>query len=190
MALTGKQAAFVESYLRTRNATKAARDAGYGGDENVLAVTGYENLRNPKISEAISLRIKESCMSADEVLERLGAHARGDVKDFLTTTEQGVPVFDFKGAIEQGKTHLLKKMKTKTKTYVVKGTTAKDDESETDEGLVVTETDVEFELYDAQAALVHIGKHHKLFTEQQDVKVTGKMVMVNWTDERQTEDSD
>jgi hypothetical protein len=47
---------------------------------------------------------------------------------------------------------------------VIKG----DDE----DGTPVTEVDVELELYDAQAALVHIGRHHKLFTDKSEL--TGK----------------
>lgn len=159
MALTGKQAAFVEAYLKTRNKTQAARDAGYAGDYWTLASVGYENFKKPEIADAISLRIKESCMSADEVLERLGDQARGDVSDFLSTQKDGTPFFDYGGALAQGKTHLIKKMKTKRRIYTEKGK----------EDTPIVETEVEFELYDAQSALVHIGKHHKLFADKLEV---------------------
>ena len=42
--LTPKQRAFVEHYLESWNATKAARRAGYRGNSNTLAVVGWENL--------------------------------------------------------------------------------------------------------------------------------------------------
>lgn len=159
VALTGKQAAFVEAYLIHRNATRAAIEAGYDGDYNSCAVIGHENLKKVNIAEAISARITESCMSADEVLERLGAQARGDVKEFLSTQADGTPFFDYGGALAEGKTHLIKKMKTKRRIYTEKGK----------EDTPIVETEVEFELHDAQAALVHIGRHHKLFTDKQEV---------------------
>jgi phage terminase small subunit len=52
--LTPKQRKFIEAY--TGNATEAARIAGYQGDDNVLGVTGYDLLRNPKIAQAIAER--------------------------------------------------------------------------------------------------------------------------------------
>ena len=52
--LTPKQRRFVEAYKG--NATEAARLAGYSGDDNVLGVTGYDLLRNPKIFHAIAER--------------------------------------------------------------------------------------------------------------------------------------
>jgi|SRR5690554_820481 len=57
--LTEKQRRFVEAYMGAAagNATEAARLAGYGGDENTLSQTGHQNLRNPKISEAINERV-------------------------------------------------------------------------------------------------------------------------------------
>lgn len=162
MALTGKQAAFVEAYLVHRNKTQAAKDAGYDGDYWTLAAIGYENFKKPQIAEAISQRISESCMTADEVLERLGDQARGDVKEFFGTQEDGTPFFDYRGALKLGKTHLIKKMKTKKKTYTQKG----------DRDTFVAETEVEFELYDAQSALVQIGRHHGLFVDK--TELTGK----------------
>lgn len=57
-ALTPKQQRFVDLY--DGNGTEAARLAGYGGNDNVLAVTARDLLRNPKIDAAIKARIAKS----------------------------------------------------------------------------------------------------------------------------------
>jgi phage terminase small subunit len=161
VALTGKQAAFVEAYLNHRNATRAAREAGYDGDYNSLAVIGHENLKKVNIAEAISARITESCMSADEVLERLGQEARSDQADFWDIPEDGgLPVLNLARAKQEGKTHLIKKIKVKTTTRTI----TKGDESTE---IVTVETDLD--LYDAQAAKALIGRHHKLFTDKTEI---------------------
>lgn len=75
--LTAKQEAFVEHYCQLRNATEAARRAGYAGDDNSLAVIGYENLRKPKIQDAIQERFKFLAMKTEEAMARLSSQARG-----------------------------------------------------------------------------------------------------------------
>ncbi|NIO43164.1 MAG: terminase small subunit, partial [Burkholderiales bacterium] len=77
--LTNKQRAFIESYLQCWNATQAARDAKYEGNDVTLASVGYENLRKPQIRERIKQRLNTMAMSADEVLARLSEQARGDI---------------------------------------------------------------------------------------------------------------
>lgn len=164
--MNARQALFVEEYLRTFNATQAALAAGYS--PKTAHSIGAENLKKPEIATAISQRLTEAAMSADEVLMRLADHARGSIDDFVQVTEAG-PVFNFKAAQEAGKLHLIKKLKTKTKIYVAgKG----------DEAIDVTEIDVEFELYDAQSALEKLGRHHKLFTDQTDVNLNGILQVV------------
>lgn len=56
--LTVKQRKFIEVY--NGNATDAARQAGYSGNDNALGVTGHELLRNPKIAEIIKSRDQQS----------------------------------------------------------------------------------------------------------------------------------
>lgn len=51
--LTPKQEIFVSEYLKTGNATEAARRAGYKGNEKTLSQVGAENLRKPGIQGAI-----------------------------------------------------------------------------------------------------------------------------------------
>lgn len=150
MALTTRQQLFVNEYLIDYNATRAAQRAGYSGDDNTLAVTGHDNLRNPKIAEAIQKRIQEKAMSADEVLMRLAEHARADMGQWMS--DDGA--LDLAAMKRDGATHLIHKVKRTERS----GSTPSGGEWE--------HVTVEVELHPAQPALVHLGKHHKLFTEQ------------------------
>ena len=51
--LTIKQQTFVAEYLKTGNATEAARRAGYKGNDVTLGRVGADNLKKPQIQGAI-----------------------------------------------------------------------------------------------------------------------------------------
>ena len=99
---------------------------------------------NGSISEEIQRRIDERAMSANEVLDRLAEQARAAYSAYLTA--DGV---DLQRMIADGNAHLVKGIK------------------ETQYGRVI-------EFHDAQSALVHIGKHHKLFTDRVEQDVTDR----------------
>jgi phage terminase small subunit len=168
MALSKKHRAFIEEYLATFNATEAYHRVYAPETRETAAVNGHRLLRNANVEEAIKCRLSESAMLADEVLGRLTEHARGSIGEF-TRIVNGAPIFDFEAASKANKMHLIKKLKTKTRSYL---------EGKGEDARLVSEVDVEFELYDAQAALMHLGKHHKLFTEQQDVNLTGELHVI------------
>lgn len=155
MALNSKQQLFVETYLTTFNATQSALMAGYA--EKSAYSQGARLLKNDEIKTAISERLGESAMTADEVLMRLAKQARGDIRDYLAVGEYGVDV-DLSAAIEAKKTDLIKKL-THKKTV----RTDKDDAT-------TEETYIQIEMYDAQAALQLIGKHHALFVDKSEVR--------------------
>jgi phage terminase small subunit len=164
--LSQKQLAFVESYLTTWNATEAARRAGYAHPNK----QGPRLLVHEGIRAVISARLAALRMSADEVLARLSDQAAGSMADFLrievveehrtypmhTPTEDDpkavtwvteekptlrrIEAIDLLQAKEQGKLHLLKKIKID------------------DDGIAI-------ELYDAQKALELMSKAHGLFKE-------------------------
>jgi phage terminase small subunit len=144
VALSAKQKAFINEYLSDFNATRAAQRAGYGGDENTLAVTGSRLLRIDKVAEAIAARMQEKAMGADEVLRRLAEQARAEYSAYLTANG----TVDFARLIADGKGHLVK-------------------------GIKDTAQGRNIEFHDAQAALVQIGKHHKLFTDKVEVEHSG-----------------
>jgi len=76
-----KRRLFVDYYLGKANGckTKAARMAGYAGPAN----EGYRLCNDPDVWAYIQDRLKASAMSADEVIARLGDHARATVEDFI-----------------------------------------------------------------------------------------------------------
>lgn len=153
MGLSSKQQAFVAEYLRDFNGTQAAIRAGYS--PRTAQEQASRLLSKVIVSEEIKRHVNERTMTADEVLLKLAEHARGDMGDFLDITKMGF-VVDLSKAVEKGLTHLIKKVKQRT-TITTKG----DEETEVH--------DIEIELYDAQAALVNLGRHHKLFTDKQEV---------------------
>ena len=141
MSLTNKQRAFIDEYLKDWNATQAAIRAGYS--KRSAYSIGVENLSKPVISEEIQRRIAERAMSADEVLDRLGQQAKGDISDFIDVVGR-LAVINLEKAEQAGKLHLIKKLK-----YNASGAP-------------------EIELYYAQAALVQMGKQYGLFTDKVD----------------------
>lgn len=157
MALKGKQALFVEEYLKTFNATEAAKTAGYS--PKTAYSIGWENLRKPEIAQAISRRLSESAMTSDEVLMRLADQARGDMGIFLAKEGDRLTI-DLVGMKAAGKAHLIKRITQTTRRRTTKDATEE-------------EATTSLELYDAQAALVQIGKHHKLFTDKLEVENNG-----------------
>jgi phage terminase small subunit len=134
---------FAEAYLANGfNGAKAAITAGYA--ENSARQQAYRLLKIDEIQEYIKLRIAEESMPASEALHRLGEHARGDIGDFFTIGEDGLPYINFSAAKE--KTRLIKKVRHTTKKDIAGNSTVL----------------VEFELYDAQAALTTILKEAHL----------------------------
>lgn len=150
VGLSTKQTAFVEHYLRVWNAAEAARLAGYS--DATARQQGSRLLTNVDIQTAVSARLDELKMSADEVLTRLADIARGDMADFVTLDNAGEPQLNLTKAQTANKLKLVKKFKRTRRTF----------------GEMV-ETQVEIELYDAQAALNTLGKHHRLFAERLEI---------------------
>ncbi len=157
MALTAKQQLFTDNYLITYNATQAALSAGYS--PKTAYSQGARLLKNVEISKAIDERLDESAMRSKEVLMRLADHARGDIGTFLRSTEDDEVIVDLQAALDSGRTHLIKKI-TQKRTVRTR--------EDSDEVEVITS----IELYDAQAALGQIGRHHGLFTDK--AEITGK----------------
>lgn len=104
--LTDKQVLFAHKYADLLNGTEAARQAGYAGNDNVLGVTAYDNLRNPKIRALVDQLLEARSMTKGEVLARLTDIARGSMGEFLKIN--GTVSFDFKKAQAAGKLHLIK----------------------------------------------------------------------------------
>jgi phage terminase small subunit len=154
--LTDKQSAFIEHYLTCWNAAEAARKAGYS--ERTAREQASRLLTNVNVQTVVQERLAELKMSADEVLVRLADHARGSMAPFMRRDADG-DLFGFDLGDDKP-LHLLKKASITRRRQ-------KDDRDE-----IVTVETVTIELYDAQAALALLGKHHKLFVDR--TEITGK----------------
>ncbi len=60
--LTRKQSVFVEEYAKTHNGTEAALVAYDTDDPNTAGVIAHENLRKPKIQEALEEALPDSLL--------------------------------------------------------------------------------------------------------------------------------
>ena len=140
---TDKQNVFVAEYLLCLNGAEAARRAGV--PEKSARQYATETMSKPYIRALIDAGLKEKHLTINEVLARLADQAQGSLEEFVTPAGRGFR-FDMKKAREAGKMHLIKSI-----TKGPRGT--------------------RIELYDAQAALVHIGKHLGLFKEIHEGKV-------------------
>ena len=130
MALSKKRQIFATEYLKHFNATRAARAAGYSGNDNVMAQMGHKLVRDGKIAEIIEARLKESAMSADEVLMRLGEQARAEYSEYINEQAE----VDLKRLLADNKGHLIK-------------------------GIKQTKYGPQIEFYDGQTALGLLAKH-------------------------------
>ncbi len=91
-----------------------------------------------KHAELIDATLKARAMTPEQVIDRLDSQARAEYAEYINDNGE----VDLAAMRAAGKMHLVKGIK-----YDRQGRTM-----------------VEF--YDAQQALVHMGKHYKLFTEQ------------------------
>jgi len=100
---------------------------------------GKQGPRNKlRFAELIEASLKSRAMTPDQVIDRLSDQAMAGYSEFIDDYGR----VDLAGLRAAGKMHLVKAIKYDR----------------------VGRTMVEF--YDAQSALVHMGKHYKLFTEQ------------------------
>lgn len=191
--LSAKQQQFINEYLVCWNATDAYMRAYAVADRTVAASNGSRLLKNAEISTAISARLSESAMSADEVLRRLAEQARNEHGKYINTK----PRLDIVAMAKDGKGELIPdaidengdidvvRLALDGKLeiyapyiysggYVDLSALERDGKMHLVKGLKHTRDGLQVEFYDAQAALVHLGKYHALFTEKQETTLQGK----------------
>lgn len=86
-------------------------------------------------------QIAQQRMNPDEVIARLSDHARGSMSDFLSIDADGNAHVDLAKAERANRLHLLRRVK-------------------------VGDKNVEVDLYDAQTALIQLGRHYRLFVDR------------------------
>ena len=169
--LTDQQQLFILEYLECWNATEAYLASHPKCKSNGAArVGGSKALTNPNIRAAIDTRLKDKAMGADEVLARLAEQGRMSISEFIvesTNTEYDKDGNEV-GVVE---TVGLNWKAIRKYGHLIKSITS-------------TQYGPKIELHDGQAALVHIGKHLKLFTDQVDVTSKGEKIGNDDTDTR------
>ena len=159
MTLSKKYRAFVDEYLMCFNATEAYMRVYNPKKRTTAGANGHELLKNTEISDEIEKRLQEKHMSADEALKRMADIARGDLGEFVND----FGMIDISGMRKAGKTHLIKRLKTKT--VIVNG---KEDD---------TETHIQdVELYPADAAIRDVLKVAGRFSER--IEINGKQEII------------
>lgn len=147
--LNDRERAFVEYYFICKfNGTKAAKKAGYSARS--ARQTAAKVLAKPEVRRVIDERLAELKITANEVLARLSDFATGSMDDLLDESGD----LDIVMAKETGSVRFIKRL-TITKRF------AKD-------GSVSSET-TKVEMHDTLAALVHMGRHYKLFTDRHEL---------------------
>jgi hypothetical protein len=106
---TLKQEKFVEGVVRHGNATRAAREAGYS--PRSASALASRNLKRPDIQEQIKARIEAAKVDTDEIIGTLIGHMRADIGNLIG--DDGA--LDLVRAIENGSTHLIKKLTIRTR---------------------------------------------------------------------------
>ncbi len=154
MALTPKQQIFITEYLRTWNATEAARRAGYANPN----VEGPKNTVKPSIAAAIAAELDRRKMGADEALARTADIARFNITEWIDDDGN----LDIAALRAAGKGHVIKKVKT------TRRTTVRDD-------VEYTTTTMEFEAYPADAAHDKLLRHHGQYNDRLAVNLNAQI---------------
>lgn len=161
-----------EYFLCNLNATEAYRRVYPKSSYEAARANAARLIANDSISAEIKRRIDENTMNADEVLLRQTDIGRSDIGEFINLSPEEIK--------QSKRSHLIKKF-TRTVTTTTRTTGQSSTETETESFTV--------EMYDAQAAQVQMGKHHKLWTDKQesDDTVTLRVVFDDGTDDKATE---
>lgn len=143
--MSEKRDVWLAEYLKSFNATDAARKAGYAwpnksGPANKIA-----------LADEIAEKLDELSMSSEEALVRLSEQARAEYSKYLYVDDALAVGVDVQAMIDDNKAHLIKAIK------------------ETPQGQVI-------EFYDAQTALVQIGRARGIFTDK--VEHSGEITQI------------
>lgn len=175
MALNPKQALFVKEYLVDKNATRAAKSAGYSA--KTAGSQGHDLLKNPEIAAEIEKGVNAQLersrkraaakeLTKERWLEEVRAIALANMDDYATVEE-----FEVKNGTRgkksriQGVKAVLTKDRSRFKGRAIKKL------SETKNGIGI-------ELHSKQAALDTLGKHYGWVREQLDLRTPDGGVQV------------
>lgn len=130
----------------------------------------FDDLQHQKALDEYEARWKDKIMGSTEVLGRLSDQARGDISQFVTV-KQVPAVFIFPGSKDEKDDE--DEGSTTGPVEMVQVVELNWDEIRKNGHLIKSITNTKYgpriELYDGQDALVNVGRHLKLFTDQQDI---------------------
>lgn len=109
--LSEREILFIEAYITSFNVVQSAKEAGYA-----TGISGYHLLARPIVARAIYERLKFEKMAAPEIINRVGALARADMKHFLRIEE--VPTGEEEEAVDE-ETGEITRIKVTSKRVVV-----------------------------------------------------------------------
>lgn len=158
--LTAKQQRFVDEYLIDLNATQAAIRAGYSA--KTAAQIGRQLLQKTSVADAIAdgkaARSVRTLITADRVLQELAVIGFSDARHYKLGEMGGLKSAD---SAPESAMRAVASVKHRTRT---------DDEGN-------STYEVEYRLWDKNAALTNLGKHLGLFTEKHEHKMAGGGVL-------------
>ena len=150
-SLTERERIFVDVFIDTCNATKAAEAVGYEG--TIAAGIGMEWRRMPHIQEAmadVETQRKAKCqVSSDFVLEKLIDIARTDITQFFDDNNESADI----------RPKRLKDMPKTGQSMTVKRS-------------LNGETSISIKTADRMRALELLGKHLGMYTENQKIEIS------------------
>lgn len=156
MALTLKQARFVDEYLVDLNATQAAIRSGYS--ENTAEQQGSRLLSNAKVAAAVAERqadrVKRTEITQDRVLQELARIGFADIRDLFEWDVESATFIPSRDLTEDQAAAVSEIQAETTSTRERNGTT--------------TDTTVKLKIktYDKLGALDKLGKHLGMFVER------------------------
>jgi phage terminase small subunit len=176
MSLTAKQQAFVAEYLIDLNATQAAIRAGYS--PATAYSIGQENLNKPEIAAALEIvmaeRAERTQITADRVLTELGKLGFSDIRRavrwFSNATVAAVDQDIDQQMEEEGEVRFA----IANQVELISSGDIDDETAAAIQEIGQSATGaLKVKLYDKRAALVDIGRHLGMFTD--NIRLTGKL---------------
>ncbi len=160
-----KEKAVLNNYFLHFNGTRAWMQVHPKSSYDAARSSAAEFLAKPNVKAEIERRMSLVQMSADEALQLNADIARGDIGQVMDVSSVGFNL-DMEKAQKLGLTKLIKRVKQKTTTYIAKK------ESEEDREV----TDLEIELYPADAAIERVLKVHGRLTQKIDLTSGGEKI--------------
>jgi phage terminase small subunit len=165
--LTAKQKRFVDEYLKDLNATRAYKAAGYSvKSDNAAAVEGHKLLRNPKIdnylSERMKNREKRTEITQDKVLMELAKIAFVNGSDFAkVVSKQNVTK-----SWDEEKGEFIDTEFTSQHVQLIDTDELPENKKAAISNIKETKYGISVESYDKVRALELIGKHLGMFKDK------------------------